>query len=261
MNLFDYQRIAEGYANDRPSFHPVVMAKVREELGLSGNFQCGLDVGCGSGASAMALTEICDEVIGMEASAEMVRVAKKKYQGANIRFLQCKAEESPFQEDAFEIVTASGSIQWIDPRLFLPLMGKQIIQNGWLVIYDNAIANRISDGEGFARWYRGAYPARFPKPPRNEEAWNEALLRPYGFHLVKQEEYTNTVLMNRREFVSFMITQSNVTAAVEQGGQSLESVKEWFNQTLDTIFSGGSKEIRFEGYIWYIQNGKHDTEG
>lgn len=134
MNLFDYKRIAEGYANDRPGAHGLVMGKIREELQLRGKLTRGLDVGCGSGSSTVALKQICDEVIGIEESVEMIRVAKRKHWDAKMDFLKCKAEEAPFQEDFFDIVTAAGSVPWIDPRAFLPLMSRQIKKNGWFII-------------------------------------------------------------------------------------------------------------------------------
>lgn len=254
MSLFNYKRIAGGYANDRPSYHCMIMERIREELQLCKNFDYGLDVGCGSGSSTMALKEICDEVIGIEESIEMLRAAKNKFKGEDICFLKCKAEESPFRDDLFDIVTASGCINWIDPRMFLPLMSKQIKMNGWLIIYDDSFSGRMTDSERFVEWYNDEYLVMFPKPSRNEEKWDDALVRPYHFSTVKQEMYSHTVAMNQKEFINFIITQSNVISAVEQGEKSLESVKDWFDKTLEAIFSGGSRELIFEGYIWYIKN-------
>lgn len=34
---FDFKRIAEGYAKDRPYLHPQVMAKVKNALSMEGN--------------------------------------------------------------------------------------------------------------------------------------------------------------------------------------------------------------------------------
>lgn len=261
MELFNHKRVAEGYAKDRPSNHRRIIAKTRKELQLEQSFDRGLDVGCGSGSSTAALKELCHQVIGLEEAPEMLRVAQREHQAPDIRFWQGKAEEAPFPEDFFDIATASGSINWIDPRLFLPSMSRQIKAGGWLIIYDDAISSRSAGDESFAQWYNNEYLAAFPKPFRKEEKWDAELLAPYSFCIVKQEEDAHRVTMNQEEFLRFMITQSNVVSAVERGERSLESVKEWFRQTLERIFRGGGREVGFEGYIWYIQNAKQGRRG
>lgn len=40
---FDYKRIAEGYAKDRPFLHSHVMELLKEKLRITHNFENGLD--------------------------------------------------------------------------------------------------------------------------------------------------------------------------------------------------------------------------
>lgn len=56
---FDYKRIAEGYAKDRPYLHGQVIERLKRDLQINGNFANGLDVGCGAGLSTKALRSIC----------------------------------------------------------------------------------------------------------------------------------------------------------------------------------------------------------
>ena len=254
MNIFDHRRIAEGYANDRPSYHCTIMEKVRKELRMLKNFEYGLDVGCGSGSSTSALRNMCNNVIGIEESTEMLRVAKLEHVQEDISFMKCKAEQAFFRDDLFDIVTASGSINWIDPYTFLPLMKKQIKRDGWLVIYDHYFTGRLADSESFSEWYNGKYLMRFPKPPRNEQPWDDGLIRPYGFCGLKQEEYSHSVIMNRQEFIAFIVTQSNVISAVEQSGVPLQEVRDWLNEELVPVFGSERRKLIFGGYIWYIKN-------
>ena len=256
MSMFNYKRVAEGYANDRPSYHSMVMKRIREELQICENFSCGLDVGCGSGSSTIALKEICNEVIGIEESEEMLKVAKNKYKDENIYFLKCRAEDAPFRNNFFDVVTASGSVNWIEPHSFLPLVNGQIKKGGWFIIYDYSFVGRVNESECFDEWYNSEYLAMFPKPFRNEEKWDDALVHPYGFHSARQEKCFYTVTMNQREFVNFIVTQTNVISAVEQGRKVIEDVYEWLDKSLNTIFSGERKELLFEGYIWYLKNEK-----
>lgn len=54
-NSFNYKRIAEGYAKDRPFLHPEVIKRIKEDLKITTDFCNGLDVGCGAGLSTEAL--------------------------------------------------------------------------------------------------------------------------------------------------------------------------------------------------------------
>ena len=75
MNFFGFQRVAEGYANHRPYYHPLIMAKIRQHLALESKYDSVLDVGCGSGLSTVAFKELANHVTGIDDSAEMIAVA------------------------------------------------------------------------------------------------------------------------------------------------------------------------------------------
>lgn len=113
---FDYRRIAEGYAKDRPFLHGQVMERLTSKL--QGHYQNGLDVGCGAGLSARALRQVCDRVTGADISAEMVRAALALYTEPAYSFVQAGAEEIEAPPDTYDIVTAAGVINWIDEKRF-----------------------------------------------------------------------------------------------------------------------------------------------
>lgn len=92
---FDYRRIAEGYAKDRPFLHGQVMERLTNKL--QRRYQNGLDVGCGAGLSTRALRQVCDRVTGTDISEEMVRAASALY-----------------REPEYAFVQAAGVINWID---------------------------------------------------------------------------------------------------------------------------------------------------
>ena len=45
MSFFAYKRVAEGYAEYRPFYHPLIMKKIREWTGLDGKFENAIDEG------------------------------------------------------------------------------------------------------------------------------------------------------------------------------------------------------------------------
>lgn len=252
--LFDYKRIAEGYAKDRPFLHAHVMESLKEKLKLSGNLENGLDIGCGAGLSTKALRMICSRVTGADISPEMVQAAKALYEDDSYQFIQSKAEEIEAEPESFDIVTAAGVINWIDETKFLPLLQTLLKKNGILLIYDFWITGEMEGVPAYTNWWNEEYLVHFPKPKRKEKVWTSDDVSPYRFHILEQENYKTPYPMTKEQFIRFMLLQSNVIARVEENGVSLDEVRKWFSATLSPIFTEDEpKNLIFSGYNWYLQ--------
>jgi len=67
-----------------------------------------LDIGCGDGTFSLALAERGAAVVGIDASADMIEAARQRTlaTGANIPFHVARAEQIPFPDGYFDVVTA-----------------------------------------------------------------------------------------------------------------------------------------------------------
>ncbi len=63
------QAVAEHYAAFRPPLHQLILKKL---LNPGERLQSGLDIGSGTGYSAIALSGYCDHVIGLDPSESMI---------------------------------------------------------------------------------------------------------------------------------------------------------------------------------------------
>lgn len=79
LNYFSYPSAAERYAKGRPYLYPPVIGRIRAIVCPEGKVGRALDVGCGTGQSALALTEIADEIRTVPASHCEVQVNKKSF--------------------------------------------------------------------------------------------------------------------------------------------------------------------------------------
>lgn len=71
--MSDYgEAIAKHYAAYRPSLHEIILERA---LGSGVQYQLGLDIGCGTGRSSVALKTVSKEVLGAEPSREMLEEA------------------------------------------------------------------------------------------------------------------------------------------------------------------------------------------
>ena len=133
MNYFDPKNTAERYAKGRPYFHGNTIEHIKETLHLETKLAKALDVACGTGLSSKALLAIANEVQGTDSSAEML-----KYAGLNpsIHFQKASAENLPFPELEFDLITVCSGVHWFQIDLFLKEAYRVLKKNAWLVLYD-----------------------------------------------------------------------------------------------------------------------------
>lgn len=252
---FDHQRIAKGYANDRPFLHRKVIERIKQDLHINGNFQNGLDIGCGAGLSTKALRLLCDQVTGVDISHEMITAAKALYRDDSYTFLQSSAEDIKATAQSFDVVTAAGVVNWVDEKRFLANLRPLMRENGLLIIYDFWITDKMKGKEAYTRWWHDRYLKEFPKPPRKENIWTQEMALPYGFTLSNQKNYSLEYDFDKEAFIRFMMVQSNVNVQIEEGGKTDGEVREWFEDSLRDIcmkdmFANGKETLIFEGYYW-----------
>jgi len=95
---------AAHYAAYRPPLHSVILRRV---LPAGDTFGIGLDVGCGTGLSAVALAEHCTRVYGIDPSPSMLREATAD---ASVTYLAGEAQRIPLMNRRVDIVTFAGSL-------------------------------------------------------------------------------------------------------------------------------------------------------
>ena len=245
MELFGHRQVAEGYARARPRFHSEVIDRIRETLGLAERLDRALDVGCGAGLSTVPLMGLARSAVGVDAAADMVAAAERV---PGVHYLVSCGERLPFAPGTFGVVTVAGAINWIDRRSFLPEANRVLVQRGWLAVYDGAEMGAMVGNDDFAVWYRDEYLRRLPRPPRDESRIEAAEAANGGFELVRHQDYA----LDLSAYVAFMLTQSNVTRAVEERGESTAEIGAWMTERLEAIFAGREQRLLFGGYIWCL---------
>lgn len=90
-----------------------------------------LDLGCGTGTLTYQLAELCNKVVGVDSSENMINKAKIHY--PNIDFMVCDALDLPF-ENEFDIVFSNAVFHWIsDHNKLAENIYKVLKSNGLLV--------------------------------------------------------------------------------------------------------------------------------
>ena len=252
MGHFAHADAAERYARGRPRFHALVVRRIAAFLGLREPIPAALDVACGTGLSSVVLREIASQVVGTDPSAEMLARAPHV---DGVEYIEAPAENLPFANGSFDLLTVSSAFHWFDRARFLSEARRVLRLRGCLVVYDNAFRGEMRENPSFGTWFRGRYLARYPSPPRDRRPFGDDDARRHGFRFVGREDYENDVRFSAEELARYLETQSNVIAAVEEGSDDIEEVHTWLLDSLPPLFPRGARAtFVFGGYVWYLRH-------
>jgi SAM-dependent methyltransferase len=166
---------AAGYAFDRPPVHRHQVARIA----VRGRV---LDVGCGAGLSAAALHGLADAVVGLEPNAGML--AYRRQVAPHAHFVVGRAEQLPFAGASFDMITAAGSLNYVDLDLFFAEAKRVLRPGGVVVVYDfwpgpwfEVFERRYPSAPGYALDVEALHPRRYERFDVTISMDHEASLR------------------------------------------------------------------------------------
>ncbi len=106
-------------------------------------------MGCGTGVLTVQLADLCNKIVGVDSSQNMIDKAKEQFR--NIEFMVCDALALPF-ENEFDVVFSNAVFHWIsDHDALLKNIHKVLKPQGLLVCEFGANGNIAIIENAFAR--------------------------------------------------------------------------------------------------------------
>lgn len=249
-NYFAPRTAAQRYAKGRPRFHSFVIERIGKRLARAKPFALALDAGCGTGLSSVALKSVSEKVIGVDISFEMLR---RTEQAPGVEYIQACAEDLPFGAAKFDLITISQAIHWIDKGKFFAEADRVLKPEARVIAYDNYFQGQMAGEPGFNDWYKNEFLTKYPIPPRGRRAFDRVSENPQDFVLEHEESNENTIRFSAQELVDYLVTISNVIAAVENGNAPLEDVYRSLMSGVEPFFKNGREDFAFINPIWFLR--------
>jgi SAM-dependent methyltransferase len=242
-SAYDSERLAAGYAFDRPPVHQQILRSAR----LARQADHALDVGCGAGLSTAALAPLARQVTGLEPVPAML--AYRRAVAPQARFVVGQAERLPFAAGSFDLVTAAGSLNYADLPSALAEIARVLTWDGTFLLYDFSVGRRSVSGGELADWF-ASFEQRFPSPP----GWQPVDVRElpidgYGLRLIGYTDVETRLPMGFDAYLRYMLSEVNVDDAIARGACSAEEARDWCRNTLTAAFADGDMTVVIPGYV------------
>ncbi|MCB0664895.1 MAG: class I SAM-dependent methyltransferase [Saprospiraceae bacterium] len=132
---FSGQKYIDIYQKYRPSPPPDLIYTALNYLNktIAGTV---VDLGCGTGISTRIWEDFAENIVGIEPSEEMIKVARKLSSPGKTEYLQRFSYKTGLASEIADIITCSQSFHWMEPKTTLAEVDRLMRPGGVLVVYD-----------------------------------------------------------------------------------------------------------------------------
>ncbi|MUK91917.1 methyltransferase domain-containing protein [Aliivibrio fischeri] len=127
----EYNRvISKHYAAYRPPLHKMILARM---LTPDTSFLSGLDIGCGTGISTIALSQYCRKTYGVDPSEAMIN---QTISNDLIEYNVSYGDNLKLPTDSIDIVTFAGSLSYAKSNELVAELLRVCIPTAQIIAYD-----------------------------------------------------------------------------------------------------------------------------
>lgn len=240
-------RLADAYARHRPPLHAAIWTRVAAASSIEDKVASALDIGCGAGASTAALAGYAQAVTGLDPSEAMLRRAREAL--PQVRFVQGRADALPFDDAAYTLVAAAGSLNYADPAAALAEIARVLRPLGRFVAYDFSTGHVDAPGE--AASFR-TFEERFASLPGYALDLKTLPDGDHALRLTAWEEFELHVPMSFQAYLDYILGETNVEATIA-AGMSESEARTIGTEAFEPLFGDQEREIRFRAVFAVAQ--------
>ena len=255
-NPYDSKIMAPFYT--RPtSLYLDIISKIRSEifsassdLAAPKKFQKALDIGCGTGISTVPLTEIANEVIGIDPSINMLNQADQT--NKKVSYQVASAENLPFEDKIFDLVIFSVSFHFTNQKKALAEAARVLIDNGTLIIYYTAFTG--IESEEYQNWINNTLRAKYPYYYQANREFTTQDLKTSAFPNISEIKYQDDMIVDKNDLSHILMTLASVFDKAESQKEDPKQIKNWMMESLAPLFCmQKTLKFRWDVSIWNMK--------
>jgi ubiquinone/menaquinone biosynthesis C-methylase UbiE len=249
-----YGGLADAYDAYRPRT-PEIIPDILIQLAQVKRPKLVVDLGCGTGFSTFIWAKRAKQVIGVDQSNDMHRVAEKKkarQKASNVRFITGTSSKTTLPDGCADIVTCSQSFHWMEPKATLVEIARILRKGGVFAAYDYDRLPIISmdTEQALTTFWSGleSFRKKINIKPRDKWEKTEHLSRMKAsghFRYVREIHVNSVEKGNTERLVGFAQTFSSTKAIFEHGFSEKEI-------GLDRLRNVAQRELGRELKPWFF---------
>jgi ubiquinone/menaquinone biosynthesis C-methylase UbiE len=239
--VYRSERLARAYAFHRPAVHAAIWRRIVSAFSPHFGVSAALDIGCGAGASTAVLAQYARRITGVDPSPAMLDRARNALPKAD--FVLGGAEALPFESEIFELVTAAGSLNYVNVQVALREVSRVLRPGGHFVAFDFSTGRVMSTPAHEAPCFN-RFRTSFPSLPGYAL---DLKALPYGecaLELVAYEDFAIQLRMTAEVYVDYLLSETNVEAVIAQGMDQVEA-RRICSEIFQPLFESESRSVRF----------------
>jgi len=149
--LFDqHAEVFEDVLVEQLGYHvPMLVRQRLQDLKL-GSFKRMLDLGCGTGLTGTALNDLCEEMIGIDISENMVVIADEKEVYETLFVAEVEDFLDDNDEDPFDLITATDVLPYLGALEPLFFGAAENMNSGGIFIFSSeTLPEKLADGRPY----------------------------------------------------------------------------------------------------------------
>ncbi len=149
INNAFYEELDERWYTD--DAHPIALLRKENETRnpwiesvIHKQRQVVLDIGCGAGFLSNDLAKAGHRVTGIDLSASSLRLAETMDATQSARYIRADAEQLPFEDESFDVVTAMDLLEHVDRPERVIAEASRVLKKGGLFFFHTFNRNWLS---------------------------------------------------------------------------------------------------------------------
>ena len=183
-----------------------------------------LDLGCGTGISTKVWENAAEEIIGVEPSKEMIKIAKRKSNNSQVKYLVGYSNDIPLPSNSIDIVSCSQSFHWMEPKSSLKEINRVLKDNGILMIYDVIWPPSVNYEfeKGYNELFENISRITLELKETISHRWEkkqhlENALGSNYFKFLKETFFHKTEKLTKDQFIGIALSQGGLEALLKRG--------------------------------------------